>query len=141
MTTNKQRREDLRHEVEKAAADLGCPEPHLFLTNVMAGADPRYAPSVLYTLVTEGADSENEEGLPPAEVWAQIKALVLENPLFEGEIIPLQESTSAAKELMAYSHPKLKAVQVTGELEHLVRVTPLTDEEIDRFNKRLFDDF
>lgn len=133
--------EGLKYEIEKTAADLGCPEPHLFLTHIMAGSDPRHAPSTLFLLVEKAAENEDGMGQPPADLWDQIKQLVLGNPLFEGEIVPLQDSWAAAKELMAYSHPKLKAVQVSGELEHLVRVTPLTDEEIDKFSRRMFDDF
>ena len=113
----------------------------MFLAHIMAGSDPRHAPSTLYLLVERAAEEEDALGQIPVELWDAIKELVLGNPLFEGEIVPFEDSTQAARELMKYIHPKLKAVQVSGELEHMVRVTPLTDEEIDQFNKRMFDEF
>ena len=45
------------------------------------------------------------------------------------------------RELLMYMYPKLKNVEVSGDMEHLVKVVQLTPEEIDAFEKRFNDDF
>jgi hypothetical protein len=140
-TKTKRQDKSFNFEVDRALQDLGCPEPHIFLALIQAGVDPRFGPGQVHELVQRGADNLDATDQFPAEVCQQLMDLVLHNPLFEGEIIPLQDSTMAARELLSYRQPKLKAVQVTGDMEHLVKVKPLTEDEIKKFDQFVFEEF
>lgn len=139
-TKTKRQDKSFNFEIDVALQGLGCPEPHIFLAHIQAGVDPRSGPGLVHELVRRGADNLDATDQFPAEVCQQLMDYVLHNPLFEGETIPLQDSTMAARELLSYRQPKLKAVQVTGDMEHLVFVKPLTKSEIDDFDKFVFDE-
>lgn len=132
---------DLNFEVTKRLDEMGVSEPHLFLCEIMAGHDPRGAIGKLYQLIEEASKSEDEFGLPDPMFWVSIKELILEDPVLKCDPISLGKSADAAKELLEYMHPKKKRLEVTGDMEHLVKVVPLTKEEIDSFEKRFNDDF
>lgn len=132
----------LKFEVTQKLQDMGIAEPHLFLCEVMAGHDPRGAIGKLYQYVEEASKAEDiETGLPPVEFWNLIKELVSEDPVLKCDPITLSKSADAAKELLMYMYPKLKNVEVSGDLEHLVKVVPLSKDEIDAFEKRFNDDY
>lgn len=131
----------LHEDIKDSLDGFGCPEPHVFMAQIMAGVDPRHAPGTLYSLVKLAADNETETGAPHQNTWERIKEFVLDNPIFRGEFISLNESCTMAKELMGYLHPKRKAVEITGELNHLVQVVPLTDEDIERLEEKMRGEF
>lgn len=132
---------DLKYEVETKLQDMGIPDPHLFLCEIMAGHDPRGSIGKLYQLIQEAVESENDLGLPDLQFWVSIKNLIFEDPVLRNDPIPLSDSTSAAKELLMYLFPKLKNVEVSGDMEHLVKVVPLSKAEIDELEKRFNDEF
>lgn len=137
----KKKKSDLKHEIAAAAGALGCPEPHIYLTSIMAGVDPRQGFSELYRLLQAMFVAEDKYGRPSLETYTTLKKYVQANPHTQHEPIPAQDSTAAASQLMGYCHPKLQAVKVSGELEHLVKVVPLTKEEIERVEALIFDEF
>jgi hypothetical protein len=130
---------DLIFEIEKKLDELGIPDPHLFLCDIMAGHDPR-GNGQLYVMMENAEKEEDLDGKPSAEDWQAIKDLVFGDPKYHGESVTLNDSVAAAKEALAYMYPKKKAVEVTGNMEHLVKVVPLTKEEIDLFEKRFMDE-
>ena len=132
---------DLKFEVSRKLEDMGISEPHLFLCEVMAGHDPRGAIGKLFQLIEEAVKSEDDDGLPDVMFWESIKELILEDPVLKCDPITLSKSADAAKELLMYMYPKLKNVEVSGDMEHLVKVVPLSKAEIDAFEKRFNDDF
>ncbi len=129
----------LKFEVTQKLQDMGIAEPHLFLCEVMAGHDPRGVPGQLFELVKSMSQNEDEFGAPNAEAWEMLKLLVFAE--YKVDPITLARSADAAKELLTYMYPKLKNVEVSGDLEHLVKVVPLSKDEIDAFEKRFNDDY
>lgn len=137
----KRRQQDIRQDIEARLEDLGVPMPHLFLAEIVAGSDPRGGVGLLRTYVNLCKETEDDEGVPSAEAWGILRDLVLTHPAYAGDPVTLQESTAAARELLTYIAPKLKAVEVVGTLDSVVRIVPLTSEEIADFNKKFLDDF
>lgn len=131
---------EIREEIRDVLEGLGCPEPHIFLTHIMAGVDPRERPGRLFQLLKRCHD-RREDGRPQAEDWERAWEFISSHPSLQGEFVDQQTSVGAAKDIMPYIHPKLKTVHVSGELSHLVRVVPLTDADIDRLQDRLADEF
>lgn len=140
-STKKKHSEDLKFEVEKKLDELGVPEPHLFLCEVMAGHDPRGNRGMLAQTIDGMEENEEVDGLPDLEQWKALKLLVRTDPVLCGELVTLEDSIKSAKEALSYMHPKKRAIEVTGEMEHLVKVVTLTKEEIDLFEKRFNDEF
>jgi hypothetical protein len=126
-------------EIEKFLQDIDIPVPHLFLASIMAGIDPRPDKSQIFELVKEMIGNEDIEGLPSLDDWATLKNLVFEH--YQKEFVVLGDSIGASKELLQYMYPKKKAIEVSGEMGHLVKVVPLTKEEVDTFEKRFLDEF
>lgn len=131
--------QDMQWEIEKRLQDRDMPMPHEFLADIMCGIDPRKEQGRLFELVKSMAADENEDGLPSYEAWEALKQLVFEK--YKSEKVYLTDSMNASKELMQYMYPKKKSVEVSGDLAHLVKVVPLTKEEIDTFEKRFLDEF
>jgi hypothetical protein len=129
----------MRWEIEKYLQDINIPVPHLFLASIMAGIDPRPDKSQIFELVKEMAAEEDLDGKPDADAWEALKLLVFNE--YQKESVVLGDSIGASKELLQYMYPKKKAIEVTGEMGHLVKVVPLTKEEVDTFEKRFVEDF
>ncbi len=129
----------MQWEIEKRLQDHNMPMPHEFLADIMAGIDPRPDKSEIFKLVRDMVIEEDEEGLPPYEMWEALKTLVVTK--YEKEKVVLGDSIGASKELLQYMFPKKKSVEVSGDMAHLVKVVPLTKEEIDTFEKRFIDEF
>ena len=129
----------MRWEIEKFLQDRNMPVPHLFLASIMAGVDPRPDKSQIFEMVKEMAAEEDLDGKPDADAWELLKALVFAN--YQKESVVLGDSIGASKELLQYMYPKKKAIEVSGEMGHLVKVVPLTKEEVDTFEKRFLDEF
>lgn len=126
-------------EIKEAVKREGVPEPIPFLVAIMAGRDPRPGIGALKDAVLKAEESETR-GRPNAELWTKVKELVLYNPLYEREPVAVQDSQSASKELLSYQHSKKKAVHVSGSMEHLVTVEPLTAKEAALVDDELFDE-
>lgn len=137
----KKHSEDLKFEVEKKLDELGVPEPHLYLCEVMAGHDPRGSRGILAQQLDLIEEEEDLDGLPTLEQWQKLKRTIRTDPVLCGELVTLEDSIKASKEVLSYMHPKKKAIEVTGEMSHLVKVVPLTDGEVDTFEKRFNDEF
>lgn len=133
--------EDMKFEIEKKLGELGVPEPHLFMCEIMAGHDPRGNRGMLAQNIDLMEENEDLDGLPTIEQWQKLKTLVRTDPVLCGELVTLTDSIQATKEVLAYMYPKKKAIEVTGDMEHLVKVVPLTREEVDIFENRFNDEF
>lgn len=134
------KRKEMREEIKDHLAALGAPEPHIQLASYSAGVDPCGMVSMLYELLKQ-CHINRKEGQPRAVDWERVWAYLCENPALHGGIVDQDMRLTATKELMPYMHPKLKSVQVSGELSHLVRVEPLTDEDIDKLKERMKNEF
>ena len=130
----------LREEIAQLCQGLGIPEPHEQLVYYSAGIDPTKAPSILAGLI-QRCHERREDGRPRAEDWEALIDWWQAHPEYHGGIVDQDIRVSSATNLMPYMHPKLKSVEVSGELEHLVRVVPLTDEEIERVKDRLKNEY
>ena len=53
--------------------------------------------------------------------------------------VDLQISLAAAYKLFEHLHPKPKSLEITGEIEPIVRTLPLTEEELTA-QKKVFDE-
>lgn len=138
--TEPKKSKGLDWEIKEAVRREGVPEPIPFLVAIMAGRDPRPGIGALKAAVLKAEESE-VKGQPEAEFWDKVKEMVLYNPLYEREPVAVQDSQSASKELLSYQHSKKKAVHVSGSMEHLVTVEPLTAKEAELVDNELFDDF
>lgn len=129
------RLDELRDKVSRLCERTEVPEPGEFLASLMSGTDPRKRDPLLRSLVL-GVIRGNggDRTVPPSpEDWSFIVDVVLDSGLYDDEPVTLETSYAAAKELMNYLNAKLKAIELSGEVDHNVRVVPLTDEEIERF--------
>jgi len=129
------RLDQLRERVSRLCDRTDVPEPGEFLASLMSGSDPRRRDPLLRSLVLAVVrESGGDQSIPPnSEDWSEIVSLVLDSGLYETEPVPLEVSTAAARELLQYLEAKLKAVEVSGDLDVNLRVVPLTDDEIKRF--------
>ncbi len=133
------RLDELRAKVSELCERTDVPEPGEFLASIMSGIDPRRKESSLVRIVREMNDElgDDDPG-PDRDSWDFLASYVLGSGLFETEPVSLEVSYAAAKELMNYLNAKLKAIELSGDVDVNVRVVPLTDEEIERF-KRVWD--
>ena len=113
-------------------------DPLVFLESIMSGQDPRRLSSI-YELILEIQDFTNGD-IGPSE-WAEIVDHVQDR--YKYKAVSLGESTSAAKTLGEYLHPKRKQIDIgnaNGESGH-VKDNPLSEEEIDLFKEKFNDEF
>ena len=113
-------------------------DPLVFLESIMTGQDPRCLSSI-YELILEIQDFTNGD-IGPGE-WAEIVDLVQDR--YKYKAVSLTESTSAAKTLTEYLHPKRKQIDI-GDANAdgaYAGNHPLTEEEIDLFKERFNDEF
>jgi hypothetical protein len=136
----KQKPKEMREEIREHLDGLGAPLPHLQLASYSAGVDPSGLPSRMYELLKQCND-RRQNGSPRAEDWDALWDFVVQNPAIQAGFVDQDMRFQAAVQLMPYLHPKLKSIQVSGELEHLVRVVPLTEEAIKRIKAHLDNDF
>ncbi len=112
-------------------------DPLIFLEAVMNGKDPRRISSI-YELIMEIDGFTNGELAP--EDWSEIVDHVMSR--FKYHVVSLVESTSAAKTLAEYLHPKRKQVEIKGGgIGGTVDLQPLTEEDIELFKEKFNDDF
>ena len=128
--------EDLLKNIRAICLKNAIPEPDEFLAEIMAGIDPRFATSPLYDLVTSVA---HEQRQPTPDEWSAVVEFVSENPAMKFSRVDLQISLAAAHKLFEHLHPKPKSLEITGEIEPIVRTLPLTEDEL-RAQKKVFDE-
>jgi hypothetical protein len=136
----KQPPKEMRQEVREHLDALGAPPPHLQLASYSAGVDPSGLPSQIYDLLKRCQD-RRIDGRPQAEDWEALWEFVLQNPAVQAGFVDQDTRFDATVQLMPYLHPKLRSVQVTGEIEHMIRVVPLTDADITKIKEHLKNDF
>lgn len=127
------RLDQLRDQVAALCEGEQIPEPGEFLASLMSGRDPRNRPALLYNVVNKIAMDRGPLSPPDVDEWEMICDLVLNSGLYQTEPVPLETSVKAAEKLMDFLHAKLKAVELTADIEVTTKVIPLTDEEIERF--------
>jgi hypothetical protein len=132
---------DLKFVVDRYCADNDVPEPHMFLLRLMMGEDPRPQPSDLFKMVNE-IHQKDPDQLPTAEQWDEIKSYILHSAEMYGQPIDINTSKAAAEKLYDSIWPKLKALDLSGGVQHAVGVaTPLTEDEIKEFTKNFNQEF
>jgi len=135
-----QKPKEMRQEVREHLDALGTPPPHLQLASYSAGVDPCGLPGQMFDLLKKCHD-RCVDGCPRAEDWEAVWGFVLANPAVQAGFVDPDTRFNATVSLMPYLHPKLKAVHVTGELEHLVRVVPLTPADIRCLKEHMKNEF
>ncbi len=123
----------LEDNINQLCSGLKVPQPIEFLTQVMAGHDPRHL-SRIYELILE-IEASIGEGVPPDNFdWMELVSLIKER--YQYSPVGLSESHSAAKQIMEYTHAKKKQVDHSGTISNGEEVQPLTKKEVRLFNKR-----
>lgn len=127
--------EELRDLINKGSVS----DPIVFLESIMNGHDPRKL-SRVYELVCE-IDSFNDSGDIPRSDWNELVDLVLSE--YKYQSVSLNESTSAARTVAEYLHPKRKQIETKGGSNGSSSPSdnPLTEEEIEVFKEKFNDDF
>ena len=115
--------------VRQRCKELGISEPIDYLTEVMAGHDPRVQTSELYEAVKDIGDLA-----PTQDQWDHLRDVVMMNPAYHVEPVEAETSIKAAEKIMEFVHPKLKAVDVQAKVAAAHVVVPLTKEEITDFD-------
>jgi len=133
----------LVEEVDDVCLETGTPSPGAFLATVMAGEDPRPVESELFKLVKRIAyrDLMGGDPFPSKEEWLELVSIVLGSDAYVKTPLDASMSVRAAEKLMDFLHAKMKAVELSGATTHLVKVEPLTAEEVDLFRERFNDEF
>jgi hypothetical protein len=126
----------LREDIRVHLQGLGCPEPHLLLASMAAGVDPRAIPDYLGQLIRQ-CHEHRRDGSPRPEDWEQLYDYYQRHPEIGAGVVDIDTSLTATIKLMPHLHPKLKSLEVSGDLEHKVRVRPLTDEDIQKLEEKL----
>jgi hypothetical protein len=136
-TTQLKQLHTLIEQVEVTTKSLGGQLPGAFLASVMSGYDPREVDSPLFTLVKKISfrDLEGGENFPTPEEWLAVSEEILSGG-YERARVPVEQSQRAAEKLMEFLHAKMKAVELSGQVETVVKVEPLTGEELERFRER-----
>ncbi len=103
----------------------------------MTGQDPRKVAGI-FKLVME-IDSFTGGDLEPSD-WNELVDYVTNHHQYK--TVSLIESTSAAKTLAEYLHPKRKQVEkIDATLGSNVASNPLSEEEIELFKEKFNDEF
>jgi len=135
--------EKLIKSVDSTATELAAPDVPSFLTSVMAGTDPRDIDSELYTLVKRIVFREFTGGSPQpdSDEWTQIVNIVLNSGRYQKSPVDINQSQAAANKLMDFLHAKMKALEITGDMNVKVEIEPLTGKALDEFKSRFDDEF
>lgn len=136
-TTQYHQLQSLIEQVDGTTKELGGQLPGAFLASIMSGYDPREIDSPLFTITKKISfrDLEGGENFPTKEEWDAISTIILSGG-YEKTRVPVEHSQRAAERLMEFMHAKMKAIELSGNLDMVVKVEPLTGEELDRFHER-----
>lgn len=120
----------LEDNVKTICSELSVPEPIEFLTQVMAGHDPRQL-SDIYQMVLKIEEEHGEHKLP--DEWDYVELVYKIKERYQFFPVQLSESHTAAKQIMEYTHAKKKQVEHGGHILDSNAVQPLTEDEIEIF--------
>lgn len=124
----------LRELIRKGEAS----DPLVFLESVMNGQDPRRH-SRAYELMQDILQF-SEDGLPTPEDWNELCDVIEAD--YRYHVVSINESTSAARTLTEYLHPKLKSLQIEESgLNKSSAAGDLTAEEIQLFKEKFNEGF
>ncbi len=123
----------LEDKIGQLCTEMKVPQPIEFLTQVMAGHDPRQL-SNIYNFILE-LEAANGEGKPPDEWdWQELVMMIKERYQFFP--VTLAESHSAAKQIMEYTHAKKKQVEHAGTVGKSNEISELSTKEVKRFTRK-----
>lgn len=127
--------EELRELINEGKAR----DPLIFLEAVMNGQDPRKLSDV-YDLVMD-IEGFNEGDDIPRSDWNDLLDLVISR--FKYSVVSLNESSSAARTLAEYLHPKRKHIEMSADITTQADANsdPLSEEEIELFKEKFNDEF
>jgi len=108
----------------------GLPAVHLLLAAVAAGYDPRKGPTKVQELVRALGWHA-----PSLAEWKEIRAEIMDNPLFSHEQVSLSDSLSAMRELLKYCQPQLKSVEMDAVIEDNTEVARISREDREAFRE------
>jgi hypothetical protein len=140
INMGKRRRREFREYVDKYCKDKNVDYPVDFLLKLMEGKDPRLGRSKLFDCIKKIHDDDDIR-LPTMAEWHQIKDIVLFEPGYYRENVPLKTSLDAVKEIMDRLEPKLKATELSGNTELNVATRPLSDKEVARLLNKVDENF
>lgn len=134
MDSKKLTTKQFRQMIENGQAS----DPLIFLEALMNGQDIRKT-SKIHEMVSDIVDFNGDEPPSPDEWRELVEAIDKE---FRYDTVGLSVAFQAAKTLAEYIHPKLKNLNVSGEIANGERLsTALTEEEIELFKERFNDEF
>jgi hypothetical protein len=105
------------------------------------GLNPSGKKDHFFELLKMCSKRQGPDGCPQAEDWERLIDYYRANPELHGGFVGPDVQYKATSDLMPFLFPKLKSVHVSGELEHLVKVVPLTKEDIASMEAHLNDEF
>lgn len=124
--------EQFRDQINEGKAS----DPLVFLEAVMNGQDPRRL-SEVYKLALN--IEEFSDGVPTYDEWCDLFTVIKSACKFH--VVSMNESTSAAKTVAEYLHPKRKSIEnIDGNAGSMI-VEPLTKKEIKSFLTIYEDEF
>lgn len=132
MSTKKENKDTLKQRINNLCKQTNTPLPAEFLASVMAGIDPRKEEGSLYKLVNRIALSGKR---PNKEQWETICEIILSTDAYMKDRVDSATSIKAAEKLIEFLEPKLKAVELSGTLNHNVAVVPMTKEQVKQFKE------
>jgi hypothetical protein len=130
MNDKKEKQESLKQRINNLCKQTNTPLPAEFLASVMAGIDPRKEEGSLFKLINKIALSGRQ---PTREQWEMVCDIVLSTDAYMKDRIDSVTSIKAAEKLIEFLEPKLKAVELSGTLNHNVSVAPMTKEQVKQF--------
>lgn len=122
----------LEQNVKDFCEELKVPEPVEFLAQVMAGHDPRRL-SAIYEMVL-ALEQQYGESLP--DEWDYLELIFKIKERYQFAPVVLNESFTAARQLLEYTHAKKKQVEHSGSVLDADAISPLTDEEVELFMEK-----
>jgi hypothetical protein len=132
--------ERLFEDVSANATYYDTGEPGGFLSEVMAGYDPRPAVSVVAHILAN-VRARGPGAMPTQAEWDELADRIAVSPLVRGEAVPLELSVRAAEKLAPFLYVKPVAGDSDDDGEASAPVTPLTPAEIAEFQDNWNDEY
>lgn len=120
----------LEQNISELCKELEVPSPIEFLTQIMAGHDPRRVSDV-FTLVQTFEEKYGKDKCP--DDWDYAELVYLIKHRYQHFPVTLGESHQAAKQIMEYTHAKKKQIDHSGHILDSGAVKSLTEEEVELF--------
>lgn len=134
MESKKLTTKQFRQMIESGQAS----DPLIFLEALMNGQDIRKT-SKIHEMVSDIVDFNGDEP-PNADEWRELVEAI--DKEFRYDTVGLSVAFQAARTLAEYVHPKLKNLNVSGNLANGENVaSDLTEEEIELFKEVFNDEF